>query len=186
MKIVFIGPPGAGKGTQCNLLSKHLGVPHISTGEMLRSLDAETGGEIHLRIDRGHFAPDDFILKMVAERLSKDDCRRGFLLDGFPRTLVQAKAFDEAMSEPSQKIDHVVHLIVDANELVYRLAQRSKTGARSDDSAEFIQERFRIYEERTAPLLEHYGAQGLVRAVDAMSMPEVVFDRVCDAINVGR
>ncbi|MFG0286970.1 MAG: adenylate kinase [Rhodopirellula sp. JB044] len=186
MKIVFIGPPGAGKGTQCGLLSEWLGVPHISTGEMLRSLDSETGGAIHLRIDRGHFAPDDFILEMVADRLSEEDCRRGYLLDGFPRTLVQAKAFDHSMERSTEQLDHVVHLIVGADELVHRLAQRSLTGARSDDSAQFIQERFRIYEERTAPLLEYYGEQGLVREVDASSSPEVVFERIRESIGADR
>ncbi|MCM2371144.1 adenylate kinase [Aporhodopirellula aestuarii] len=185
MKIVFIGPPGAGKGTQCSLLSAHLGIPHISTGEMLRSLDNESGEAIRLRIDRGHFAPDEFILEMVAERLAQDDCRGGFLLDGFPRTLVQAKAFDESLERQSQTLDHVVHLVVDANELVRRLMERSRSGERSDDSAEFIHERFRIYEERTAPLLEYYGARGQVRTVDAMSTPECVFERICAAITDG-
>lgn len=179
MKIVFIGPPGAGKGTQCARLSVHLGIPHISTGEMLRSLDSEQGQHIHARIDRGHFAPDDFILPMIAERLSADDCRDGYLLDGFPRTLVQAQAFDGVLQACGQHLDHVIHLVVDVGELVQRLLKRSKSGQRSDDSPEFIQERFEIYEERTAPLLAHYEQQGLVRAVDGMQCEADVFVAVC-------
>ncbi len=179
MKIVFIGPPGAGKGTQCERLSAHLSIPHISTGEMLRSLEGEQGQDIHARIDRGHFAPDDFILPMIAERLGADDCRNGYLLDGFPRTLVQAQAFDGVLRECSQQLDHVIHLVVDVGELVQRLLKRSESGQRSDDSPEFIQERFEIYAERTAPLLAHYEQQRLVRAVDGMQSEADVFDDIC-------
>ncbi|TWT73923.1 adenylate kinase [Allorhodopirellula solitaria] len=173
--MVFIGPPGSGKGTQCERLSNHFGVPHISTGEMLRSLDSETGHAIHSSIDRGHFAPDDFIMQMIAQRLLADDCQRGYLLDGFPRTLVQAQAFDAILHQCSQQLDHVIHLVVDVAELVQRLTKRSQCGHRSDDSPEFIHERFELYEERTAPLLAHYEQQSLVRSVDGMRSEDAVF-----------
>lgn len=178
MKIVFIGAPGSGKGTQCERLSAELGVPHISTGEMLRSLDSETGQDIHSRIDRGHFAPDEFILPMILERLQAEDCRDGYLLDGFPRTLVQAHAFDSELRKCSQRLDLVIHLVVGVPELVRRLLKRSQCAQRSDDSPEFILERFEIYEERTAPLLAHYEQQNLVRAVDGMQTEGEVFDAI--------
>lgn len=178
MRIVFIGAPGSGKGTQCERLSIELGVPHISTGEMLRSLDSQAGYDIHSRIDRGHFAPDDFIMQMIVERLQADDCCNGYLLDGFPRTLVQAHAFDAVLQQRSQRLDLVIHLVVDAEELFRRLTKRSQSGQRSDDSREFIHERFNIYEDRTAPLLAHYERQNLVRVVDGMQTEEDVFNAI--------
>ncbi len=179
LKIVFIGAPGSGKGTQCERLSARLGIPHISTGEMLRSLDSEAAGDIHACIDRGDFAPDEFIMQLIAERLEADDCRHGYLLDGFPRTLVQAQTFDSVLRKCSQQLDHVIHLMVEIGELVQRLAKRSQSGQRRDDSPESIRERFEIYKERTAPLLEHYDQQNLVRAVDGMQSVENVFHSIC-------
>lgn len=184
MKIVFIGPPGSGKGTQCDLLSDRLSIPHISTGEMLRDLQGEDAIMVRAEIDRGRFAPDDFILKMVGERLAKDDCRDGYLLDGFPRTLVQAKAFDVVFTASGLSLDHVIHMSVEPDELVRRLAERQRTGERADDSAEFIRERFLIYAERTRPLLEYYESQKLVRPVDGMDSPANVFDNICQAIGL--
>ncbi|WDQ18451.1 adenylate kinase family protein [Rhodopirellula sp. P2] len=174
MRIVFIGPPGAGKGTQCQLLSKALRVPHIGTGGMLRALEPERGEQIHLRIDRGHFAPDEFVLQMVAKRLAEPDSRSGYLLDGFPRTQVQASAFDQQLMADSVKLDHVLHLQVSADVLIKRLRKRGEQEKRADDAEECIRERFRIYEARTEPLLDHYRQQGLVRDIDAsVSEPRV-------------
>jgi len=164
------------------MLSSHLGVPHISTGEMLRALDSDTGEAIHERIQRGHFAPDEYILKMVEDRLAQPDCEPGYLLDGFPRTLVQASAFEEAMPLYSQRLDHVIHMVVSAEELIRRLSERARSGERVDDSVEFIQDRFRIYEQRTAPVLKYYEERGLVREVDGMSAQQTVLERICRAI----
>lgn len=183
VRIVFIGPPGAGKGTQCELLSKALKVPHIGTGGMLRALEPESGEQIHLRIDRGHFAPDDFVLQMVAERLAQPDSRTGYLLDGFPRTQVQASAFDKQLVAASLKLDHVLHLQVSADVLIERLRKRGETENRADDSEEFIRERFRIYEDRTAPLLDHYRCQGLVRDIDASDSESLVHASICECLN---
>lgn len=183
VRIVFIGPPGAGKGTQCELLSKALKVPHIGTGGMLRALESDSGEAIHLRIDRGHFAPDEFVLQMVAERLSQPDSRTGYLLDGFPRTQVQASAFDKQLVAASLKLDHVLHLQVSADVLIERLRKRGETEKRADDAEEFIRERFRIYEDRTAPLLDHYRCQGLVRDIDASDSESLVHASICDCLN---
>jgi len=182
MKIVFIGPPGAGKGTQCQFLSEHFGIPHIGTGEMLRQLRGGPAPLVHSQINRGHFAPDDFVLKMIGCRLAEPDCAPGYLLDGFPRTLVQAEAFDRSLQDQTQRLDHVIHLQVEPDELVGRLAQRQRTGERSDDSAEFIRERFVIYADRTRPLLDHYDRQELVRPVDGMGGPREVFGNLLRAI----
>ncbi|WP_283431944.1 adenylate kinase [Neorhodopirellula lusitana] len=181
MKIVFIGPPGAGKGTQCKMLSGKLKIPHISTGEMLRNLGGESAQMVHSRIDRGHFAPDDFMLPLMKDRLSQPDCDSGYLLDGFPRTMVQAEAFDASLSAADHQLEHVVHLEVDPEELVARLAFRQRTGERLDDSAEFIRERFQIYAERTAPLLSFYRDQGLVRDINGTQSAEDVFAEVLAA-----
>lgn len=184
MRIVFIGPPGSGKGTQCGLLRDRLAVPHISTGEMLRNLDGEGAVLIRSRIDRGQFAPDDFILRLVSDRLAQPDCHDGYLLDGFPRTLVQAEAFDRALVETAQSLDHVIEMVVDPEELVRRLAQRKQEGQRSDDSAIYVRERFLIYANRTTPLLDHYRGKRLVRRVDGMNDPKTVFEGICRAIGL--
>jgi len=146
---------------------------------MLRSLDCESGQQIHLRIDRGHFAPDDFVLDMVGKRLAEPDCRDGYLLDGFPRTLVQAKAFDEQLADDGQRIDHVIHLIVQTDELVRRIRERGVLEKRPDDSAEIIRERLEIYTERTAPLLSYYQRQQIVREVDGMQGAQSTFEAIC-------
>lgn len=185
MKIVFIGPPGAGKGTQCQFLAAHFAIPHIGTGEMLRRLQGAPAPWVHSKINRGHFAPDDFVLEMIGSRLSKPDCASGYLLDGFPRTLVQAEAFDRSLEAQSQRVDHVIHLQVEPDELVRRLAERKRTGERSDDSAEFIRERFGIYADRTRPLLDYYDRQDLVRPVDGMGCPREVFGNLRRAIGIG-
>jgi adenylate kinase len=182
VRIVFIGPPGAGKGTQCELLSKALKVPHIGTGGMLRALESDCGEQIHLRIDRGHFAPDEFVLQMVAKRLSEPDSQSGYLLDGFPRTLVQASAFDEQLVADAMRLDHVLHLQVSADVLIDRLRKRGERENRADDAEEFIRERFRIYESRTAPLLDHYRRQGLVRDIDASESEVQVHAAICDCL----
>ena len=184
MKIVFIGPPGAGKGTQCQFLAAHFAIPHIGTGEMLRRLQGAPAPLVHSKINRGHFAPDDFVLEMIGSRLVEPDCEPGYLLDGFPRTLVQAEAFDRSLEAQSQRVDHVIDLQVEPDELVRRLAERKRTGERSDDSAEFIRERFVIYADRTRPLLDYYDRQDLVRPVDGMGCPKEVFGNLLRAIGI--
>lgn len=182
MRMIFIGPPGAGKGTQCRRLAEHFDVPHISTGEMLRRLVGEPAPQVHSKIDRGRFAPDEFVLKLVASRLAEPDCQHGYLLDGFPRTLVQAEAFDGSLQSQQVRLQHVIHLVVEPDELIRRLADRQRTGERSDDSPEFIRERFELYATRTQPLLEYYRAQQLLRRVDGMSGVEQVFGNVLESI----
>tara|TARA_A100000171_G_C2062648_1_gene110748 strand:- start:29 stop:508 length:480 start_codon:yes stop_codon:yes gene_type:complete len=150
---------------------------------MLRALESDSGEAIHLRIDRGHFAPDEFVLQMVAERLAQPDSRTGYLLDGFPRTQVQASAFDKQLVAASLKLDHVLHLQVSADVLIERLRKRGETEKRADDAEEFIRERFRIYEDRTAPLLDHYRCQGLVRDIDASDSESLVHASICDCLN---
>lgn len=186
MKIVFIGPPGAGKGTQCQRLATRLNVPHISTGEMLRQLEGAPAPMVHSKIDRGQFAPDDFVLELMESRLVEPDCMRGYLLDGFPRTLVQARAFDQALHSHGSQLNHAIHLIVEPDELVRRLAERQRTGERSDDSVEFIRERFELYANRTRPLLDYYAAQGVLRKVDGMSDSDRVFGNLLGVLGLSQ
>ena len=180
MFIVFIGPPGAGKGTQCRRLSQHLGLPHISSGEMLRACkdDSDVGRMIAGLIDQGKFAPDELVMRFMIERLAQADCQRGCLLDGFPRTLIQAELFDQHLADQDDSVDVVVQLSADPQDLVARLLKRAETENRVDDTAETIQARLQVYADRTAPVLDHYRRQGIVHQVSAMQSPEGVFEQI--------
>lgn len=141
-------------------------MPHISTGEILRSLEGESGETIHQQIDRGRFAPDDFMLNLVRQRLSQYDCEIGFILDGFPRTLAQAVAFDPMMQEFGWQLDHVFSLLVADEVLINRIRTRNRVENRIDDSEQWIGQRFQLYRDTTLPVLDFYTDQGLVRSVN--------------------
>lgn len=180
MRIVFLGPPGSGKGTQAQRLKEHLGVAHLSTGEMLR--DAENtplGRKAAQYMLAGQLVPDDVVIQIVAERLSENDCQRGCLFDGFPRTVPQAEALDRMMAERGTPISLVIALEVPEQELIDRLIQRG----RADDDPQAIAERFRQYTARTAPLLEYYRNRGVLRQVDAAAPPDAVFERIRDEVD---
>jgi len=195
-RILFLGPQGSGKGTQAVKLSVLLGVPHISTGDMLRAAVAD-GTELGRRAEAimaaGDLVPDDLVVAMVAERLGADDAHCGFLLDGFPRTEVQARALDEALSAGQgagveggggAAVDVVVLLEVDHDELMRRLLQRAADQGRSDDTAESIERRLSIYWEETAPLAEYYPAHGVdVARIDGMGSVDEVFSRITKALS---
>lgn len=182
MRIIFIGPPGVGKGTQSQRLCHHLGIPHLSTGEMLRQAIAD-GTEIG-RLSESHLAdgrlvPDPIILKLIGDRLAEPDCASGYLLDGFPRTLNQAAALDEFLEARDTRVDGAVALQVDREEIVRRLANRG----RNDDRPEVIRERLRAYERQTEPLLEFYNQRGRLYLVDGMGTPDQVFQRIIDVLD---
>lgn len=185
MRIVFIGPPGVGKGTQCKRLASHFRIVHLSTGEMLRSVDKESalGLLIGSYIDVGGLAPDNLVMRIVRKRLLADDCRNGCLFDGFPRTLVQAEALDQYMGAIGDSLCIVISLEAETTELVDRLLKRAQQESRIDDTSETIQRRLEVFREKTAPVLEYYGAQGLVQPVDAMQSPDAIFDSIRDQIN---
>jgi adenylate kinase len=181
MRIVFLGPPGAGKGTQAQRLKGYLGIAHLSTGEMLRdAARAETklGLEAARHMQAGQLVPDDVVVGVVADRLAGRDCARGCLFDGFPRTVRQAQELDEMLDRRGMPLDLVLSLDVPADRLVARLLARG----RDDDNRDTIEERFRQYERLTEPLLAYYARRGILRTIDGEGTPDEVFDRVQQAV----
>ncbi len=184
-RIVLLGAPGAGKGTQAGLLVEGLGVPHISTGDMLRAaVAAETpvGLQAKAVMESGALVGDDIVIAIARERLGESDCEKGFILDGFPRTDAQAEALDVLLSDLGAPLDCCLAITADAEEVVGRMLKRAEIEGRSDDTEEAIRERMRVYEEQTAPLLDHYCAQGLVALVDGIGTVEEVAARIEEAL----
>lgn len=181
MRVVFIGPPGAGKGTQAQRVADELGLIHLSTGEVLReSRDAghAVGLEAAKYFEAGRLAPDDLVVHLVDDRLEKTDCQQGYLFDGFPRTLGQAESLDTLLAGHGTPLDAVVELVIPKDELFKRLSARG----REDDQEETVHERLRIYTEMTEPLLGYYAGRGVLRKVNALGTPDQVFERVVAAL----
>ena len=200
MRLVLLGPPGAGKGTQAERIAARYDLPHLSTGDMLReavAADTEVGRRVKAIMDAGRLVPDDVINRLVAERIAQPDAARGFVLDGFPRTVAQAEALDDLLERRDQRLDAVLELAVDDDALVDRISGRvacARCGAgyhdryqqpknvgvcdvggsrefvrREDDNAETVRARLNAYHAQTAPLLPYYRARGLLAVVDGMA-----------------
>lgn len=184
MRIVFIGPPGVGKGTQCERLAAHLSVPHLSTGDMLRSSrDANVlDPKIAATINDGRLAPDRLVTEMVIERTNRPDCADGYLLDGYPRTVTQAIWWDEHLSGDSMTLDAVFHLDADREILIERLLKRSKQQGRVDDVRETIERRLAVYDERTDPVLDYYRGRSNLRTIQADQTADEVFEALVDCL----
>ena len=176
MRLVFIGPPGAGKGTQAERLIATYRLAHLSTGDMLRAArdaQSDVGREADKYMSAGQLVPDDVILRIIDHRLRQPDCQAGFLLDGFPRTLVQAGALDRVLAEQDTPLEVVLELRVPEEELFRGLAGRG----RADDKPEVIRQRLVAYRQQTEPLLAYYGEAGLLRSVDGLGTVEEIFQR---------
>ena len=212
MRLVFLGPPGAGKGTQAKQVAAHLGIPHISTGDMLRE-SVRKGQAIGLKarefMDKGELVPDEVMLNVVEERIKESDCARGFLLDGFPRTILQAEGLDEVMGRNGLNLDYVVSIEVPENDLVSRLTSRrlcSRCGQdynlilrpprkegicdlcggeiyqREDDREETIRNRLTVYGLQTDPLKDYYSGTDLLRTVNGSGSIEEIYNSIVSVL----
>lgn len=185
MRIVLMGPPGAGKGTQAVKVADSLGVPHISTGEIFRANLAEgteLGREAQRYMEAGEYVPDELVNSMVAARLAEPDAANGFILDGYPRTLDQVGALNGILGDLGTQLDRVVEITADTEELVQRLLNRAKEQGRADDTEEVIRRRMDVYAEQTAPLVKVYSEEGLLVKVDGMGPMDEVTSRVLAAL----
>jgi adenylate kinase len=212
MRLVLVGPPGAGKGTQAQFISSHLSVPKISTGDIFRanvSEGTELGQQAKKYMDAGDLVPDEVTIAMVRDRLTEDDARKGFLLDGFPRTVPQAEIFDGILTEGAAELDVVLELVVDDDEVVRRLSGRrtchncghiwhvdfdpprtegicdicgGELFQRDDDMAETVRHRLEVYYEQTSPLVGYYAEHGILVGIDAMGPVDDVTDRAIAAL----
>lgn len=212
MNLVLLGPPGSGKGTQARMMIERYNIPQISTGEILRAAvikGTPLGREAKRYMDQGKLVPDEVVVGIVRERLKASDCTGGFILDGFPRTLPQAEALNAALGNMGREIDHVVSIEADNEELIKRLTGRrtcrscgamyhiafdpptrdgvcDKCGGelyqRDDDKEETIRARLQVYEDQTAPLIEYYRKQGLLRSVDGVGEIGEIFQKIMKII----
>ena len=212
MRLILLGPPGAGKGTQAKMLKEKFQIPQISTGDILRQAvkdNTELGARAKTVMDAGQLVPDNIVIGLIKERIRQEDCETGFILDGFPRNIAQAEKLSETLREMNLAIDNVIDLEVDEREIVERLTGRStcsecgtmfhqvsrppkvgevcdgcggKLEQRPDDNKETIEERLKVYSESTAPLKEFYSKQGNLKTVEAKGSVEEIFSRVCEMI----
>ncbi len=208
MNIVFLGPPGAGKGTQAKKIAEKYGIPQISTGDMFRehlSKGTELGLKAKEYMDKGQLVPDEVVLGMVEERLKQPDCEKGFILDGFPRTVPQAEALDQLLEKMGKKIDYAICIDVPDEELVKRLTGRrtcKKCGMmyhvmfkppkeegkcdvcggelyqRADDNEETVRNRLKVYHEQTEPIIQFYEKKGVLHRIDGMGSIDEIFERI--------
>jgi len=191
MRLVLLGPPGAGKGTQAKRLVSKYGIVHLSSGEMLRAAaaaDTPLGLQIKNLIDHGELVPDDLIVSIIAERIDRPDARTGFILDGFPRTVPQAEAFERLLAERGLKLDAVIALVVNEGILLRRIEKRvadmTARGEtlRADDNSEVLRGRLSAYRAQTAPLIDHYAKKSMLRPVDGMAAVDEVGAEIDDIL----
>ena len=183
MRIVLLGPPGAGKGTQAKRITDAYNVPHLSTGDMLRaaaSVETNIGKKIKETMASGKLVPDPLVLAAVIERIAQSDARHGFVLDGFPRTISQAVTFDDLLHTEGFKLDHVIELHVDEEVLLDRIVTRAREAAqaggavRADDNHEALKVRIDAYREQTAPLIDYYRSRNVLKSVDGLQPLDAV------------
>jgi adenylate kinase len=186
MRMLLIGPPGAGKGTQAERVAKAYQIQTISTGDIFRANVAQKtdlGLRVKEYLDRGAYVPDELTNAMVLERLAEDDVSSGFLLDGFPRTLPQVHTLDKCLADLGNELDVVVQMVAEPEEVVRRLLKRAADQGRSDDTEDVIRHRLAVYQEQTHPLVEVYAERGILVSVDAKGSMEDVTQRIFDALD---
>lgn len=188
MNIILFGPPGAGKGTQAEILVRERGLVQLSTGDMLRSAIAagsELGMQAKAIMDAGELVSDDIMIGMIAERMERADCAGGVILDGFPRTVAQAQALDAMFADKGISLDSVIEIAVDETALFARIEKRAAEtgGARSDDNAEVLKARLKVYHENTAPVLPYYKDKGKLVSIDGMQTVEEVSSQIVSCLD---
>jgi len=187
MRIVILGAPGSGKGTQAKMLVGDLGVPHISTGVLLRNA-AKRGTELGLLaksiIDKGELLPDNIMSDMIEERLGRDDVANGFILDGYPRNVAQAKSLDAMLERLGRPVQEIIHIDVDPEQIIKRLAKRQKLEGRVDDAEITVRNRMRVYAEQTAPVADYYEVSGRLTRVLGDGAKEEIFQRILSVLNI--
>ncbi|MGH3306164.1 MAG: adenylate kinase [Nocardioides sp.] len=187
MRVIMMGPPGAGKGTQATFVAEHFGIPAISTGDIFRANVAEgtpLGVDAKRYMDAGEYVPDEITNKMVRNRIDEPDADPGFLLDGYPRTLAQVEELDGMVEFTGHRLDAAVVLTVDGEEIVQRLLQRAEVEGRADDTEEVIRRRQEVYREQTEPLIEVYRDRGILVEVDGIGEVDEVTKRIFEALDV--
>jgi adenylate kinase len=189
MRLLIMGPPGAGKGTQAKRIAEHYRIPAISTGDIFRAMkhaDTPLARQVRAIMESGGYVSDEITNEIVKDRLAQSDCAAGFLLDGYPRTLQQVKTLDDYLAETDRPLDAVISLLADVDEVVARLLKRAEIDGRSDDNEETIRVRLQVYTEQTEPLLEVYRSRGLLVEVDGLGPIDEVSERVFAALDAHR
>lgn len=183
MNIILFGPPGAGKGTQAKLLQDEFNIPHLSTGDIFRAAiknKTPLGVKVKSILDSGELVPDETVVDLVADELSKEKYQDGYILDGFPRTVAQAKAFDEFLDKNDDSLDAFISLSVPEEELIKRILSRGE--GRTDDTEEKVKTRLQVYQNETKPVMDYYDKQGKVQEIDGLGSIEEIFDRIKNAL----
>jgi adenylate kinase len=189
MRLLIMGPPGAGKGTQAKLIAEHYGIPPISTGDIFRAMknaDTPLARQVRAIMESGGYVSDEITNEIVKDRLAQSDCQAGFLLDGYPRTLQQVRTLDDYLGETERPLDAVISLVADTEEVVARLLRRAETEGRSDDNDETIRVRLQVYAEQTEPLLDVYRSRDLLVEVNGLGEIDEVSERVFAALDAHR
>ena len=189
MRLLIMGPPGAGKGTQAKRIAEHYRIPAISTGDMFRAMkhaDTPLARQVRAIMESGGYVSDEITNEIVQDRLAQDDCATGFLLDGYPRTLQQVQTLDDYLAETERPLDAVISLLADIDEVVARLLKRAEIDGRPDDNEETIRVRLQVYADQTEPLLDLYRSRGLLVEVDGLGPIDEVSERVFAALDAHR
>ncbi len=189
MRLLIMGPPGAGKGTQATRIAEHYRIPAISTGDIFRAMkhaDTPLARQVRAIMESGGYVSDEITNEIVKERLAQPDCQKGFLLDGYPRTLQQVQTLDNYLAETGRPLDAVISLLADTDEVVARLLKRAEIDGRADDNEETIRVRLQVYAEQTEPLLDVYRSRGLLVEVDGLGEVDEVSERVFAALDAHR